>query len=57
MKDETILQQMQKNLTMDEEDLNPSCVFLVDVDVDDPHFFYGSFEWWRFTTLEKGHGF
>jgi hypothetical protein len=45
MKDETILQQMQKNLTMDEEDLNPSCVFLVDVDVDDPHFFYGSFEW------------
>jgi hypothetical protein len=39
MKDETILQQMQKNLSMDEGDGNPSCVFLVDVDVDEPHFF------------------
>jgi hypothetical protein len=39
MKDETILQQMRKNLTMDEEDVNPSCVFLVDVDFDEPHFF------------------
>jgi hypothetical protein len=37
MKDETILQQMQKNPTMDEEDVNLACVFLVDV--DEPHFF------------------
>jgi hypothetical protein len=34
---ERIPQQMQKNPTMVEEDMNPSCVFYVDV--DEPHFF------------------
>ncbi len=37
MEVERILQQMQKNPTMIEEDMNPSCVLYVDV--DEPHFF------------------
>jgi hypothetical protein len=40
---------------MVEEGVNPSCVFYVDV--DEPPFFCGGFEWWKFITLEKSHGF
>ncbi len=37
MEVERIPQQMQKNSTLVEENMNPSCVFYVDV--DEPHFF------------------
>ncbi len=43
MEVEKIPHQMQKNPTMVEEGVNPSCVFYVDV--DEPPFFCGGFEW------------
>jgi hypothetical protein len=40
---------------MVKEDMDPSCVFFINV--NEPHILCASFQWWRFTTLEKGHGF
>jgi len=50
-----IPQHVQKNPTMVKEDMDPSCVFYINV--NEPHILCASFQWWRFTTLEKGHGF
>ncbi len=36
---------------MVEKNVNFSYVF--SIDVDEPHSFYGGFEWWIFTTLKK----
>jgi hypothetical protein len=54
MVDERILQQVQKSSTMVEKNVDLSCVFLLMLMSP---IFYENFEWWKFTTLEKGHGF